>query len=241
MQTDQHFLEDKDLAREMVEVLHIQPDDFVIEIGAGTGNITQCVPKCNLILIEKDKGLVKILEEKFPHARIFARDAMRILSDILKPDVKLLGNIPFQITEPLFQLLCRKHFAKASLLVPLKSAQKITTEEPFASVFDSNIKEVSADVFSPAPDTKVAFIELTHKTTKTKIQCVISEILLQSDKMVKNALREALVRAMSITKTDAKNVVEKLLPQRLHERSNRMLTASDWMLLKEELSKLPRG
>ena len=74
----QHFLKNKSALKKIADALELKPGDFVIEIGAGHGELTnellslsfevldkKANPKIKIIAVEKDKELVKILREKF--------------------------------------------------------------------------------------------------------------------------------------------------------------------------------
>ena len=57
----QNFLIDKNIIKKIVEVGNILPNSTVLEIGAGTGNLTEYIlekkPK-KLFIIENDENLV---------------------------------------------------------------------------------------------------------------------------------------------------------------------------------------
>ncbi|HQM35145.1 MAG TPA: rRNA adenine N-6-methyltransferase family protein, partial [Candidatus Paceibacterota bacterium] len=58
----QNFLINKNALKKIVGALEISDNDIIIEIGAGTGNLTQEILKktSKVIAIEKDKSLVKL-------------------------------------------------------------------------------------------------------------------------------------------------------------------------------------
>ena len=64
----QNFLIDEDIINLIVEVSDVKNSDIVIEVGPGTGNLTEKIilkkPK-KLILIEKDNSLVEKLNSRF--------------------------------------------------------------------------------------------------------------------------------------------------------------------------------
>ncbi|MDQ1267166.1 MAG: rRNA (adenine1518-N6/adenine1519-N6)-dimethyltransferase [Bacteroidota bacterium] len=64
----QNFLRDKNIARKIVEAADIKDDDTVIEIGPGTGALTEILLTKNikLIAIEIDNRAIDYLSEKFP-------------------------------------------------------------------------------------------------------------------------------------------------------------------------------
>ena len=64
----QNFLIDKNIIKKILLLSKIN-NCFVVEIGPGTGNLTEQILNnnpANLILIEKDTTLAKILDIKYP-------------------------------------------------------------------------------------------------------------------------------------------------------------------------------
>ena len=64
----QNFLNDKDVLSKIVEIGNITNSDIVLEIGPGTGNLTEKIlekkPR-KLIVVEKDSNLTNLLKKKF--------------------------------------------------------------------------------------------------------------------------------------------------------------------------------
>jgi 16S rRNA (adenine1518-N6/adenine1519-N6)-dimethyltransferase len=109
----QNFLIDPNLQRKIVESLEIGPDDTVIEVGPGRGALTDHLSGAadRLVAIELDDDLAAALEGRYRddpsvtivHADVLDWDPTRILA---AGPVKVVGNIPYNITTPiLFRLL----------------------------------------------------------------------------------------------------------------------------------------
>ena len=64
----QNFLIDKNIINKVVAAANIQPNDNILEIGPGTGNLTESIlnkkPK-KIFVIERDERLVNLLSERF--------------------------------------------------------------------------------------------------------------------------------------------------------------------------------
>ena len=64
----QNFLTDKNIIKSIVDIGYIKNNDIILEVGPGTGNLTEFIlkkkPK-SFFVIEKDNNLAKILYEKF--------------------------------------------------------------------------------------------------------------------------------------------------------------------------------
>jgi len=108
----QNFLIDETIAAEIVALAELQPSDKVWEIGPGKGILTTEIIKYNVQLraFELDKRLQKYLTQRYGNKVLLE------FTDILKADwlsylqkdggtLKLIANIPYQITSPLLYLL----------------------------------------------------------------------------------------------------------------------------------------
>jgi phosphatidylethanolamine/phosphatidyl-N-methylethanolamine N-methyltransferase len=79
----------RELAAVMVRLAHPDPAGYTLEIGPGTGVVTEAlreygVPEERIVSVEYDKGFCKLLRERFPRAAIIQGDALdldRTLAD----------------------------------------------------------------------------------------------------------------------------------------------------------------
>ena len=72
----------------MARWLPTNPDSFVLELGPGTGAVTQALLKQGLheeklIAIERNPRMARLLQKKFPRAQIISGDAWN-LDDLLR-------------------------------------------------------------------------------------------------------------------------------------------------------------
>jgi len=99
----QNFLIDKNIIEKICNVANITINDNILEIGPGTGNLTEFILKKKpkkFHVIEKDERLIKNLNQRFDDKIIIINE------DILKYDLKLLsdkdliifGNLPYNIS-----------------------------------------------------------------------------------------------------------------------------------------------
>lgn len=113
----QNFLIDANQQRRIVEALDPAPHDTVIEIGPGQGALTRHLADgvAKLFLIELDRDLAPALAREFadrPHVTVVQADVLETdLRELVggdMSDVKVVGNIPYNITTPIiFRLLER--------------------------------------------------------------------------------------------------------------------------------------
>ena len=104
----QHFLVNKGVLRKIVESADIKSGDTVVEIGPGTGLLTELIlARCeNVVLIELDVDLVDDLKVKFreySNIRVIHADARSWVPDLERRSYKLLGNLPYYAANPIMR------------------------------------------------------------------------------------------------------------------------------------------
>ena len=99
----QNLLIDKNIIKKIIDQSQIK-NKFIIEIGPGTGNLTKTIierkPK-NLLLIEKDKRLHKILKTKFKsmkNCEVINNDILNYNFNSNLKEAVIFGNLPYNIS-----------------------------------------------------------------------------------------------------------------------------------------------
>lgn len=131
----QSFLQSRGMAKKIVDALCLSKKDTVLEVGPGTGMLTEfLVEKAKrVIVVEKDERMVQVIKEKFKNARnIVIREG-----DILEQDIEdlsegkrlqLISNLPYSISKRFLYLLLenRTSFSCAVLTLQREVAQRMT-------------------------------------------------------------------------------------------------------------------
>jgi len=98
----QNFLIDQNTAAWIVEQLHLEENDTVVEVGPGTGALTEhLIGRVDrVILVEYDRRLAEYLTKRFadrPEVEVINHDAVRldVRPFFAHKKVKLLGNLPY--------------------------------------------------------------------------------------------------------------------------------------------------
>ncbi|MGB0403158.1 MAG: 16S rRNA (adenine(1518)-N(6)/adenine(1519)-N(6))-dimethyltransferase RsmA [Salibacteraceae bacterium] len=99
----QHFLTDMSMSEKIVEAMDYSLADSVIEIGPGTGVLTQFLAKkeLDLILCEVDVESIAYLQNHYPqlHQRILNQDFLKLdLKNRFSGTVNIIGNFPYNIS-----------------------------------------------------------------------------------------------------------------------------------------------
>jgi 16S rRNA (adenine1518-N6/adenine1519-N6)-dimethyltransferase len=179
----QNFLRDDNVARNIVESLHLRSDDTTVEIGPGGGALTKLLQgRCSrVIAIEVDQRAVKVLQETFGDSIELVHADVRSVSlgeftRRRKGRLRVVGNIPYNITsEILFWLFDQYDVIEdATLMLQLEVARRFvartaTKEYGILSVFLQYYTEpellfkVSRNSFYPKPTVDSAVVRLRFK------------------------------------------------------------------------------
>jgi 16S rRNA (adenine1518-N6/adenine1519-N6)-dimethyltransferase len=177
----QHFLLDKNIIRKIVSAAHIGPGDNVIEIGPGTGALTQGLLEAGarVLAIEVDRDMVGFLKDKFPDLEVINVDALKLsymgLSKERKVRFKVVSNLPYNISGPILArfLSEREAFTRFVLMFQKEVAERLvarpdTKAYGALSVFTQAFTDVklefnvSKNLFTPRPkvDSSVVSVEV---------------------------------------------------------------------------------
>ena len=138
----QNFLIDQNVIKKLLTASNIQPEDTVLEIGPGIGTLTQELAKHakNVIAIEKDPKMVKILEKtlaEFKNVKIIQGDVLKLDYQLTPKKYKLVANLPYYITAPVlrkFLELCEAKPSTMTVIVQKEVAQRICAKPPKMSI-----------------------------------------------------------------------------------------------------------
>jgi len=179
----QHFLRSKKALNQIIEAIAPQPEDLIMEIGAGKGALTfPLARRCGqVIAIEKDTKLIPFLTEKsLPNLSVIQGDILRLDWEKLlapyqpwKGPVKLAGNLPYSISSPLLFRVLEKRtlFSLIVFLLQREVAARVCAPPGskdyaplsifFNIFFETNLVRVfPPHVFSPPPQVQSALITL---------------------------------------------------------------------------------
>ena len=99
----QNFLLEKNIIKSIVDIGNIKKNITILEIGPGTGNLTEFILKKKpkrIIVIEKDYNLSNFLNQKFKNKiTIINKDILNLKLNIFsKEKFIVFGNLPYNIS-----------------------------------------------------------------------------------------------------------------------------------------------
>ena len=147
----QNFLIDEKVLRKLMEAASLHPQDIVLEVGPGTGNLTSLIALKvkKVVAVEKDRRLLKILKEitkDLENVEVIRENILKFQTSRIKfPRYKLIGNLPFYLTAPLIRKFLEEKNSPEKMIVIV---QKEVGERICAKVPDMNILGVSVQFYS---------------------------------------------------------------------------------------------
>ncbi len=108
----QHFLVDRAICRRIVHFAGVSSDDIVLEVGPGTGQLTNelLATAAQVIVIEVDHKLIPLLRDRWDDAtaerlRILEGDVLKVpLEDVLpRRGIRMVANLPYNIATPIIK------------------------------------------------------------------------------------------------------------------------------------------
>ncbi len=190
----QNFLINEHVLDQIIEAAEINDQDTIIEIGPGLGVLTRelCLRAKNVISIEKDRDMLKILDTTIikdtPGAKakitIINEDALRWTPEsnqlTTNKPYKLVANLPYNVaTAIIHNFLVKTAYTETKPILIVVLVQKEVADKACATTGDHNvlsltlqpfatlrvISDVSPGSFYPAPKVTSSILKITPRTT----------------------------------------------------------------------------
>ena len=198
MKFDQHFLTNEKIAKQIVSFLEIKPNEPILEIGPGKGILSKYMNKADLV--ELDKDLADELKIKFSNHKIINKNILKLK---LNYD-KIIGNIPYSISEPLINQLMNSNFKLCILTVSERFLEKDLLKLIIPNFLEiRTLMKIDRKEFFPVPKVNSKVIQIKKKELNNE-EKLIKKIYICSDKKLKNLIntnldfKEKRVRELSL-------------------------------------------
>jgi len=215
----QNFLIDQQVIAHIIDAICPQKNDRVIEIGPGLGALTRPLLQVvdHLDVVELDRDIVDKLAKEFSQEKltIHATDALKFDFSVLGSKLRIVGNLPYNISTPLLFHLSQfsdhildMHFMLQKEVVERMVGVPSTSDYGRLSVmlqyrFDMEyVFSVPAESFRPIPKVESAIVRMIPRdrsSMNAKDEALFSQIVLAAFSQRRKTLRNTL---HSYLKTD---------------------------------------
>ena len=232
----QHFLSDPAILARIVDALEPTSSDVVLEIGPGEGGLTRelLARGVRVIAVEKDRQLAADLDvwraaRGVDQLRVVEGDALRIDWHSLldssfaaphatrrTPHVKIVGNIPYNITSPLLEKALTPPFPERIVFLVQQEVAERIAAAPGGKTYGAlsvgiqatcrveQLFTIAPGAFRPPPKVRSALLRLTPLTEplvapeevaplRTFVTACFSKRRKQLRNAVPGATRDALI------------------------------------------------
>jgi 16S rRNA (adenine1518-N6/adenine1519-N6)-dimethyltransferase len=212
----QHFLVSPTILAGILRLADLAADDVVVEIGAGTGTLTEALASTvgRLLALELDRDLIPSLRQRFadrPAVEIVQADALTFDFDQLPPPIKVVANLPYGtavaiLTRLLSQrsrlrcavIMLQREVAERLYATPgTKAYGSLTLLTQWYATVDKGF-HVPPTAFAPPPKVMSTVVRLTPRPTppvavrdEACLFRIIRAAFAQRRKTLANALRHA--------------------------------------------------
>ena len=215
----QNFMIDRNVAVKLVKAAQIGENDIVLEIGPGMGSLTKellSIAK-NVTAVEIDERLIENLStefEDYDNFEIVHKDFLEFdiseFADISRSKIKIIGNIPYNITSQILIHTFDHFSAVGSVIVTMQKevADRILSKagskdygilSVYAALFSQPKKlfNVSRGVFNPKPKVESTAVMFHFKNNLPDkllnldlFKKVVRTTFGKRRKMLRNSLKE---------------------------------------------------
>lgn len=240
----QHFLNDQNIARKIVESLnYTKGQEAILEIGPGMGVLTQYlieIKNTELVLVEIDRDSVVFLKKKFPLLphQIVEGDFLEMdLGAIFSGPFSVIGNFPYNISSQIFfKVLQHRDQVKQVVCMLQKEVADRLASKHGSKVYGIlsvllqayyNIEllfKVSPGVFTPPPKVMSAVIRL-ERNSRTQLDCD-EKLFVQVVKQGFNNRRKTLRNALKNL-----NLAKEVTSLSMLDKRAEQLTVDEFILL----------
>lgn len=218
----QHFLTDRNIIKKIAEAVTRRPGARVVEIGPGTGAVTEYLfdRYPDLEVIEIDQRAVAYLADRFPGLKIHHQDILQTDWQGFSPKegkISVIGNLPYYITSPiLFSVLDNRHlFDEAVFMMQKEVADRIVASPGSKTYGILSVQSqifsrpeylftVSRHVFNPKPNVESAVVKFHFEgdveiPNPAALKKLIRTAFNQRRKTLSNAIKPILVESIPDT------------------------------------------
>ncbi|MFQ5608660.1 MAG: 16S rRNA (adenine(1518)-N(6)/adenine(1519)-N(6))-dimethyltransferase RsmA [Woeseiaceae bacterium] len=249
----QHFLRDPGVTAAIVDAISPTGTDTVVEIGPGPGAITAPIAKIahQTHLVELDRDLAAQLRTQYSandRVTVHEADALRFDFTSLGGELRIVGNLPYNISTPLlFYLLEQRQCIRDMHFMLQKEVVDRMAASPGSKAYGrlgimlqcwfeiDALFDVDRAAFEPPPDVTSAVVRLTPKPdSEVAIDdpVLLSTVVAAAFSRRRKTLRNALAGKLDTDDFDALDIDPSLRPENI--------AFGDWVRIANYLAQAAR-
>lgn len=213
----QNFLVDQQIIADFIDLLAVQPDDQLVEIGPGLGALTGPLLRRldHLHVVEIDRDILIWLRQAYASEKltVHAGDALTFafgeLANAAATGLRIVGNLPYNISTPLLfhlagfgngvrdmHFMLQKEVVERMVAVPGSGEfGRLSVMLQYRFVMD-RLLDVPPEAFNPVPKVHSAIVRLIPRPAAalsaidtSLFAKLVSAAFAQRRKMLRNSLR----------------------------------------------------
>lgn len=206
---------------------NVTNQDTIIEIGPGLGTLTSILLEKakKVVVIELDKKMIKILEDRFmlyKNIEIINEDILKVNINEIAPKAKVVANLPYYITTQIVTKIIQSNVKDITILIQKEVAERMCAQpgdkKAGAITYYINyyadatiVQNVPKESFLPSPKVDSAIVRI-KKLDKPRVKVINEEILFKIIKGNFTKRRKNLLNSISnvIEKDKLKEILKKL-------------------------------
>lgn len=215
----QHFLENANVIRAIVEKSCVRSTDVIMEIGPGNGNMTQLLleQSSKVFAFEIDTRMISELLKRFSPGSPLGRKLNIVQGDAMKQKWPffdmMVANLPYQISSPVtFKLLTHTPAFRCAILMVQREFAMRLVAKPGTDVYcrlSANVQllakcdhlmKVSKSNFRPPPKVESSIVRIEPRNPKPDINYIEWDGLLRICFSRKNKTIAAVFKNKAVTK-----------------------------------------
>ncbi len=251
----QNFMHDPQALEKIVASAGLEPTDTVVEVGAGTGALTELLAGVagQVFAIEVDQRLQPLLEERFEELP----NVYLVFNDVLKTDIAtLLGgqeylvvaNAPYYISSAILwhfleaaqapqRLILTMQYEVAERIIGKPGAMNLLSVAVQYYGIPRIVGKLSPAVFWPRPNIQSAVLRIeTHELPPVEVPsaAALFRVVKAGFSLKRKQLKNALARGLSLPAATASQLLRAadIDPQRRAET----LTLEEWARLSRKIA-----
>jgi len=205
----QNFVIDPNTIRKVIDTARIQPNDHVLEIGAGCGSLTVALADAarRVTALEVDQALIGVLHDVLDASNVTVLHADALVADLgAFGATKLIANLPYNIaaTVVLRALEIAPEISVLTVMTQREVGERLAAGPGSKTYGQTSVMTaffgtariagvVSRNAFFPVPRVDSVIVEITRRDRPTdvdrdKLFRVIKASFSQRRKTIRNAL-----------------------------------------------------